>query len=364
MTFYGQSLMNTTVIYAAVAGSSNSTAWNSMYTLQQALLGTVYVMLIALPGYWFAIAFIDRMGRFNMQIFGFMSACGEANLPTAPTSPTSASRSRARPPCYHRHYNPPPPPHAVSAICFTILASTWGTAMTMQAGAAGYVVFYGLTYFFANFGPNSVTFLQPVECYPTRARTLGHGFSAAMGKIGATAGSFGLLLLYNSYCPQTSAGTQTCTSSFCATDQSAVPCSQDQIPAGLSYTATSGATQFWSAKCVNAAGALCGPFASTAATYATAADAIAASCYGGCGGPGAAGTTSSLQAGNGVIAVNAWCAGISLLGFLIAMFFTKETGTKTLEEVDASSMVMRLHDLQILKAHNMKLAALAAKVPA
>ena len=49
VTFYGQSLMNTTVVNNAVASTSGL---NSITALRQSLLGTIYVMLIALPGYW------------------------------------------------------------------------------------------------------------------------------------------------------------------------------------------------------------------------------------------------------------------------------------------------------------------------
>ena len=41
---------------------------------------------------------------------------------------------------------------------------------------------------------------MPVEAFPTRIRTTAHGISAAMGKLGATAGSYGLLSLWYSYC--------------------------------------------------------------------------------------------------------------------------------------------------------------------
>ena len=60
------------------------------------------------------------------------------------------------------------------------------------------IVLYGLAYFFANFGPNATTFLLPVETYPTRIRASCHGFSAAMGKIGAFAGSTAFVLVKDS----------------------------------------------------------------------------------------------------------------------------------------------------------------------
>jgi predicted phosphate transport protein (TIGR00153 family) len=44
---------------------------------------------------------------------------------------------------------------------------------------------YGLTFFFANFGPNTTTFVYPSEVFPTSFRTTGGGIAAASGKIGA-----------------------------------------------------------------------------------------------------------------------------------------------------------------------------------
>lgn len=44
-----------------------------------------------------------------------------------------------------------------------------------------FIVMYAFTFFFANFGPNSVTFIQPVELFETRFRSTLHGISAAAG---------------------------------------------------------------------------------------------------------------------------------------------------------------------------------------
>ncbi|MEM4114931.1 MAG: MFS transporter, partial [Saccharolobus sp.] len=46
-------------------------------------------------------------------------------------------------------------------------------------------IIYALSFFFIDFGPNTTTFVLPAELYPTRARTTGHGISAAAGKLGA-----------------------------------------------------------------------------------------------------------------------------------------------------------------------------------
>ena len=44
---------------------------------------------------------------------------------------------------------------------------------------------YFLSSFFNQFGPNSVTFIVAAEVYPTPIRATAHGFSAAVGKLGA-----------------------------------------------------------------------------------------------------------------------------------------------------------------------------------
>ena len=47
----------------------------------------------------------------------------------------------------------------------------------------------GLTFFFSNFGPNTTTYILPTQLFPTIIRATCHGFSAAMGKVGAVVGT-------------------------------------------------------------------------------------------------------------------------------------------------------------------------------
>lgn len=42
-----------------------------------------------------------------------------------------------------------------------------------------FILFYGLTLFFTNFGPNSTTFILPAELFPAQFRTTCHGISTA-----------------------------------------------------------------------------------------------------------------------------------------------------------------------------------------
>jgi hypothetical protein len=64
---------------------------------------------------------------------------------------------------------------------------------TSPAHIKEFQTMYFLSSFFNQFGPNSVTFLTAAEVYPTAVRATAHGFSAAMGKLGALTAA----VLYN-----------------------------------------------------------------------------------------------------------------------------------------------------------------------
>ncbi|XP_073269810.1 inorganic phosphate transporter 1-4-like [Primulina huaijiensis] len=108
-----------------------------------ALCGTV-------PGYWFTVLLIDRIGRFMIQTLGFLFM-------------------------------------TVFMFALAIPYHHWTLNKT------GFLMMYGLTFFFANFGPNSTTFIVPAEIFPARLRSTCHGISAAAGKAGAIVGAFGFL---------------------------------------------------------------------------------------------------------------------------------------------------------------------------
>ncbi|KAJ4843460.1 Inorganic phosphate transporter 1-4 [Turnera subulata] len=110
-----------------------------------ALCGTV-------PGYWVTVALIDYIGRFAIQLIGFFFM-------------------------------------TVFMFALAIPYHHW----TLKSNRVGFTVLYGLTFFFANFGPNSTTFIVPAEIFPARLRSTCHGISAASGKAGAIVGAFGFL---------------------------------------------------------------------------------------------------------------------------------------------------------------------------
>ena len=136
-----------------------------MTPLDQAYLGARAQAIIALgsviPGYWFTVFTIEKMGRWNIQMMGFF-------------------------------------------FMTTFMAFLAGFYDYFLRHIEGYVIMYAFTFFFANWGPNATTFIIPAEIFPTSVRASAHGMCAAMGKMGAIVGAFGFQ--YASQDP-TSAGT-------------------------------------------------------------------------------------------------------------------------------------------------------------
>lgn len=66
-------------------------------------------------------------------------------------------------------------------IILIILASAYQQIVNVSVWL--FIVMYAMTFFFANFGPNSVTFIQPVELFETKYRSTLHGISAASGTL-------------------------------------------------------------------------------------------------------------------------------------------------------------------------------------
>jgi MFS transporter, PHS family, inorganic phosphate transporter len=100
----------------------------------------------AVPGYILAIACMDRIGHRRLQLTGF----------------------------------------AMMAACFGVIAAVPGLTTTV----APFLLVYGISYFFTEFGPNMTTFVLPSELYPAAMRATGHGISAGVGKLGAFIGVF------------------------------------------------------------------------------------------------------------------------------------------------------------------------------
>ena len=81
----------------------------------------------------------------------------------------------------------------MSFILFIIAAIAYSQLNVKGAGGKAFELVYFFSNFWIQFGPNSTTFLVAGEVYPAAVRATAHGFSAAVGKLGALAAT----VLYN-----------------------------------------------------------------------------------------------------------------------------------------------------------------------
>ncbi|KAG6510468.1 hypothetical protein ZIOFF_028492 [Zingiber officinale] len=152
IAFYSQNLFQKD-IFSAIGWLPKARTMNALEEVYRiARAQTLVALCGTVPGYWFTVAFIDKMGRFAIQLMGFFMM-------------------------------------TVFMLGLAIPYHHW----TTPGNHIGFVVMYGFTFFFANFGPNATTFIVPAEIFPARLRSTCHGISAAAGKAGAIVGSFGFL---------------------------------------------------------------------------------------------------------------------------------------------------------------------------
>jgi PHS family inorganic phosphate transporter-like MFS transporter len=103
-------------------------------------------VVAAVPGYALAIARMDRIGHRKLQLLGFV----------------------------------------MMGACFALI----GLVPGMTTAVAPFLIVYGVSYFFSEFGPNLTTFVLPGELFPGSVRATGHGIAAGTGKLGACIGVF------------------------------------------------------------------------------------------------------------------------------------------------------------------------------
>ncbi len=115
-------------------------------TMTKIALQLAIFVVAAVPGYVLAITRLDRFGHRRLQLAGF----------------------------------------AMMALCFALIAAIPG----MTTAVVPFLLVYGVSYFFTEFGPNMTTFVLPSELFPVTMRTTGHGISAGIGKLGAFIGVF------------------------------------------------------------------------------------------------------------------------------------------------------------------------------
>jgi MFS transporter, PHS family, inorganic phosphate transporter len=146
IAYYGTTISSPLVLKSLNPHSNLLT--NMIYTL-------IIFVVAAMPGYIVAALTIDRLGRKFIQWFGF----------------------------------------AMMALAYGLLF----VAPVLTTITAAFLLVYGMSYFFTEFGPNVTTFVYPAEIFPVMVRTTAHGIAAAVGKIGAFIGAFAFPFLLSNY---------------------------------------------------------------------------------------------------------------------------------------------------------------------
>ncbi|WP_297216411.1 MFS transporter [Thermoplasma sp.] len=141
--FYGNSIMSHQMLSAIVPAYIGGVAKVQITTLYSLIIFAVS----ALPGYWIATFTVDRIGRKPLQILGFLMM-------------------------------------AISYLVLGLLKFIYADSYIVW-----FMIIYGLSYFFTEFGPNVTTFIYSPEMFPTALRGLGSGLSSAGGKLGAFIGT-------------------------------------------------------------------------------------------------------------------------------------------------------------------------------
>ena len=80
-------------------------------------------------------------------------------------------------------------------VGFAMMASSFGilgifSYLAIPSYVVQFLILYGISYFFIEFGPNVTTLVYPPEVFPISARGTRSGLAAAGGKIGAFIGTY------------------------------------------------------------------------------------------------------------------------------------------------------------------------------
>jgi MFS family permease len=135
--YYGNTVSSPKVL--ATVSPNDSLIWHVLMQL-------IIFVVAAVPGYFIAAWYMDRLGRKAIQNIGFL----------------------------------------MMGVAFGIMA----IVPDIEKIVVLFLVVYGISYFFTEFGPNSTTFVYPAELFPVEARTTGHGIASAAGKVGGFVGVF------------------------------------------------------------------------------------------------------------------------------------------------------------------------------
>ncbi|XP_010689230.2 probable inorganic phosphate transporter 1-3 [Beta vulgaris subsp. vulgaris] len=152
IAFYSQNLFQKDIFcnIGWIPAANDMNAIREVYKIARAQ--TLIALCGTVPGYWFTVAFIDVIGRWWIQMMGFFFM-------------------------------------SIFMFAIALPYDHW----KKEENHIGFIIMYGLTFFFTNFGPNSTTYVVPAEIFPARLRSTCHGISAAAGKAGAIVGALGFV---------------------------------------------------------------------------------------------------------------------------------------------------------------------------
>lgn len=136
IAFYGNSVSSPLILKALQPHAT---------LLDNILIAGGIFLVFAVPGYWLAVGLMDKIGRKVIQWTGFL----------------------------------------MMALSFGAIA----IFPNVTKNAILFLLIFGISYFFTEFGPNMTTFVLPGEVFPTSIRGMGDGISAAGGKLGAFIGA-------------------------------------------------------------------------------------------------------------------------------------------------------------------------------
>eukprot|EP00986_Skeletonema_menzelii_P013228 scaffold7559_cov137-Skeletonema_menzelii.AAC.12 len=169
--FYGNTLFEPLVLEAAF-GSHNG--GNDGYLLLQTTVrDSLVISLLSLPGYFVTVAVIGKR------------TCGCCSKHSSASSPNRCGFPSCFP-CYQTPTFIQMQGFLFMFFLYLSIGLFWVKLSNMQWLL---LLLYAASFFFANYGPNTTTFLLPSVTYSKNCRSTLNGLSAAAGKLGALCGS-------------------------------------------------------------------------------------------------------------------------------------------------------------------------------
>jgi MFS transporter, PHS family, inorganic phosphate transporter len=150
VVFYGNALFQPIVVEAAFGGSS--AGGSGIDLLRKTAMDSLILTSIALPGYGVAGMIIGKKTCCVTQTPRYVMLQGFASM----------------------------------GVLYATIGFNWSY---LRGFPAMLVLLYGLTFFFANYGPNTTTFILPSILFEKEHRATWNGVSAAAGKLGALTGA-------------------------------------------------------------------------------------------------------------------------------------------------------------------------------